>query len=53
MPATSEKQRRAAGMALAVKRGTAHFTRKAGAAASMAKSMTIKQLREFARKIRK
>ena len=49
MPAVSAKQQKAAGIALAVKRG--HAKAKPGtASAEMAKSMTAKQAREFATK---
>lgn len=52
MPATSEKQRRAAGAALAAKRGKGG-KKKGGASAKMAESMTESQLRDFARKPKK
>lgn len=48
MPPVSERQRKAAGRALAVKRGEASPGR--GASAQMAKSMSEEQLRDFARK---
>jgi len=44
----SAKQRRTAGMALSCKRGNRSSCK--GPAAKMAKSMTIKQLRDFASK---
>lgn len=50
MPAKSGNQRRAAGMALAARRGEMPMSRMKGAAGEMAKSMTVKQLREFASK---
>ena len=48
MPAYSDRQRRAAGMALAAKRGEGRAPR--GAVAQMARSMSESQLRDFARK---
>lgn len=50
MPAKTEKQRRAAGAALAAKRGRGKV---GGAAKEMAKTMSEKQLRDFVRKPRK
>lgn len=50
MPAKNESQRRAAGAALAYKRGKGKRPKKGTASASMAKSMTKKQLREYAKK---
>lgn len=49
MPAKSEKQRKAMGAALTIKRGKAK-PKPGTASAEMAKSMTKKQLREFASK---
>ena len=53
MPSESHKQRRAAGMALAAKRGKIPVSRLTGAAKQMYKSMTEEQLEEFARKVKK
>ena len=50
MPAESEAQRRAAGLALAAKRGEVPVNQLRGAAKSMHDSMNEKQLRDFARK---
>ena len=50
MPAESEKQRKAAGVALAARRGEVPMSKLKGPAKQMAKSMTIKELRDFARK---
>ena len=50
MPAKSEAQRKAAGAALAAKRGKSPPKALAGASKSMAKSMTESQLRDFASK---
>lgn len=50
MPAKSGSQRRAAGMALAAKRGEVSPGKLKGAAKDMYKSMTKKQLEDFARK---
>ena len=47
MPAQSAKQQKAAGIALAVKRGEAK-AKPGSPSAQMAKSMTEKQTREFA-----
>ena len=52
MPATSEKQRRAAGAALAAKRG-GKKPAKGSASAQMAKGMSQSQLRDFAKKTKK
>lgn len=49
MPAKSEKQRKAMGAALAIKRGEAN-PKRGTASAKMAKSMTEKQLKEYAAK---
>ena len=48
MPAKSGPQRRAAGMALAVKRGETPMKMAKGAVKQMAQSMTQGQLKEFA-----
>jgi len=48
MPAKSRRQQRAAGMALAAKRGKIPVGKLKGAALSMYKSMTAKQLEEYA-----
>jgi hypothetical protein len=48
MPARSKSQQRAAGMALAAKRGQIPKSRLKGAAKSMAKSMTKKSLSHIA-----
>jgi len=48
MPAVSEKQRRAAGMALAAKRGRTPVSHLVGAAKQMHDAMTEKQLEDFA-----
>ena len=53
MPAKSERQRRAAGLALAAKRGKVSPRQLTGAALEMFKSMTEAQLEEFAKKRRK
>jgi len=50
MPAKSEDQRKAAGAALAVKRGKRKVHTLYGAALKMYQSMTAKELEEFARK---
>lgn len=50
MPAVSEEQQRAAGMALAAKRGEIPVSDLKGAAKDMYNSMTEAQLRELARK---
>ena len=50
MPAESEEQRRAAGAALAARRGEMPMSKLKGPAKEMAKSMTIDELRDFARK---
>ena len=49
MPAKSEKQRKAAGMALSAKRRKTPKSKLKGAAKQMYESMTAKQLREFAK----
>lgn len=49
MPAKSKKQRDAAGMALAAKRGDIPVNELKGAARDMYESMTKKELKEFAR----
>ena len=48
MPAKSKKQQMAAGAALAAKRGETSKSSLKGASKQMAKSMSEKQLREFA-----
>ena len=53
MPATSKKQQMAAGAALAAKRGERSKSSLRGASRQMAKSMSKKQLREFAKTKRK
>jgi len=53
MPAKSKKQQRAAGAALAAKRGKRPKSALKGASRGMYKSMTKKQLREFAKTKRK
>lgn len=53
MPAKSAKQRRAAGMALRYKRRGGKKPPKGSAARRMARSMTMKQLKHFARKKRR
>jgi hypothetical protein len=53
MPAKSKKQQMAAGAALAAKRGKLSKSSLRGASRQMAKSMTKKQLREFAKTKRK
>ena len=53
MPAKSKKQQMAAGAALAAKRGKRSKSSLRGASRQMAKSMTKKQLREFAKTKRK
>ena len=50
MPAKSEKQRRAAGMALAAKRGKVSPHKLVGAAKQMYLDMTEAQLEDFAEK---
>lgn len=49
MPAKSEDQRKAAGVALAAKRGKTSPTRLKGAAKSMYEGMSEEQLRHFAK----
>ncbi len=49
MPAVSEAQRKAAGVALAAKRGEIKVSSLKGAAKSMYINMTEKQLEDFAR----
>lgn len=53
MPAKSKKQQMAAGAALAAKRGESKKSELKGASKSMYKSMTEKQLEEFASTKRK
>ncbi|PYL23820.1 MAG: DUF3008 domain-containing protein [Verrucomicrobia bacterium] len=53
MPAKSKKQQMAAGAALAAKRGKRSKSSLRGASRGMYKSMTKKQLREFAKTKRK
>jgi hypothetical protein len=53
MPAKSKKQQMAAGAALAAKRGKRSKSSLKGASKQMAKSMTQKQLRDFAKTNRK
>lgn len=53
MPAKSGKQRRAAGMALAAKRGEIPKSRLRGSAKQMYQSMTASELTHFAKKKRK
>jgi hypothetical protein len=53
MPARSKKQQMAAGAALAAKRGKRSTSSLKGASRQMAKSMSEKQLREFAKTKRK
>lgn len=53
MPAKSKKQQMAAGAALAAKRGKRSKKSLKGASRQMAKSMTKKQLRDFANTKRK
>jgi Protein of unknwon function (DUF3008) len=53
MPAKSKKQQMAAGAALAAKRGKRSKSSLRGASRQMAKSMSKKQLREFAKTKRK
>jgi len=48
MPAKSKKQQMAAGAALAAKRGKRSKSSLKGASRQMAKSMSTKQLKEFA-----
>lgn len=48
MPAQSEKQQKAAGMALAAKRGEIEASELKGAAKSMYESMSENQLKEMA-----
>ncbi len=50
MPATSEAQRKAAGAALAAKRGELSLSKLNGAARQMYNQMSAKQLADFARK---
>lgn len=49
MPSKSEKQRKAAGAALAAKR-SGNYGDLGGASKSMAKGMNVKQLRDFAKR---
>jgi hypothetical protein len=53
MPAKSKKQQMAAGAALAAKRGERSRSSLKGASRQMAKSMSEKQLRDFAKTKRK
>jgi hypothetical protein len=53
MPAKSKKQQKAAGAALAAKRGERSKGSLKGASKQMAKSMTEKELRDFAKTKRK
>ena len=53
MPAKSKKQQMAAGAALAAKRGERSKSSLRGASRQMAKSMSKKQLHEFAKTKRK
>jgi hypothetical protein len=53
MPAKSKKQQMAAGAALAAKRGKRSKSSLRGASRQMAKSMSKKQLRDFAKTKRK
>jgi hypothetical protein len=53
MPARSKKQQMAAGAALAAKRGEKKKSSLKGASRQMAKSMSEKQLRDFAKTKRK
>ena len=53
MPAKSKKQQMAAGAALAAKRGKRFKSSLKGASSGMYKSMSKKQLREFAKTKRK
>lgn len=53
MPAESESQRRAAGLALAAKRGEVAISSLKGPARSMYDSMNERQLRDFAKSVKK
>jgi len=53
MPAKSKQQQKAAGMALAAKRGEIPVSKLRGSAKQMYKSMSVRQLREFAETKRK
>jgi hypothetical protein len=53
MPATSKKQQMAAGAALAAKRGKRSKSSLKGASKQMEKSMSEKQLKDFAKTKRK
>jgi hypothetical protein len=53
MPAKSKAQQKAAGVALAVKRGEAKMSELKGASRSMEKSMSAKELEELASTRRK
>lgn len=53
MPSVSRSQQRAAGMALAVKRGETPMKMAKGAVKQMAKGMTEMQLKEYATKRKK
>jgi len=48
MPAVSRQQQKAAGLALAAKRGKIPFSQLKGAAKKMAQSMSKSQLQDFA-----
>ena len=50
MPAKSEKQRKAAGAALAAKRGDMPKSKLKGASKDMYESMTEKELEDYAKK---
>lgn len=50
MPAESGKQQRAAGMALSARRGEISPRKLTGAAKDMYKGMTVRQLRDYAKK---
>jgi len=49
MPARSKAQQKAAGAALSVKRGDTPRSKLKGASKEMVRSMTVKQLEDFAR----
>ena len=53
MPAKNERQRKAAGIALAAKRGDIAFSQLGASARQMARSMNERQLRDFAKKGKK
>jgi len=50
MPAKSEAQQKAAGMALAAKRGEIPASQLKGAAKDMFNTMTIEELKDYAKK---